>query len=169
MAAVSAVVSVAVQQGTRALSIEVSDVSKALPVLDRVSPSPAPGEFVGILDPSGCSKSTLVRLVAGLEPPTSGRISGGMVQRAALARPDQRPWSADPGRGQRPPCPHPRRSPGPTCLTRIIGTTSSWCGGGAQSLMKATGALDGMTTRVEWSPFFATAPLLEALNADGRR
>ena len=38
--------------------------------------------------------------------------------------------------------------------------------GGAQSLMKAAGALDGMAARVEWSQFSAAAPLLEALNAD---
>lgn len=38
--------------------------------------------------------------------------------------------------------------------------------GGAQSLMKAAGALDGMKARVEWSQFSAAAPLLEALNAD---
>jgi len=37
--------------------------------------------------------------------------------------------------------------------------------GGAQSLMKAAGALDGMKARVEWSQFSAAAPLLEALNA----
>jgi len=38
--------------------------------------------------------------------------------------------------------------------------------GGAQSLMKAAGALAGMKSRVEWSQFSAAAPLLEALNAD---
>jgi sulfonate transport system substrate-binding protein len=38
--------------------------------------------------------------------------------------------------------------------------------GGAQALMKAAGALDGMPYRVEWSQFAAAAPLLEALNAD---
>lgn len=38
--------------------------------------------------------------------------------------------------------------------------------GGAQSLMKATGALDSMKAQVQWSQFSAAAPLLEALNAD---
>lgn len=38
--------------------------------------------------------------------------------------------------------------------------------GGAQALMKAAGALDGLSYRVEWSQFAAAAPLLEALNAD---
>ncbi len=38
--------------------------------------------------------------------------------------------------------------------------------GGSQSVMKAAGALDGLTYRLEWNQFAAAAPLLEALNAD---
>jgi NitT/TauT family transport system ATP-binding protein len=34
-----------------------------------------PGEFVVVLGPSGCGKSTLLYLIAGLEAPTSGKIS----------------------------------------------------------------------------------------------
>ena len=34
----------------------------------------APGTLVTLLGPSGCGKTTTLRLVAGLEPPTSGRI-----------------------------------------------------------------------------------------------
>ena len=37
--------------------------------------------------------------------------------------------------------------------------------GGAQALMRAAGALDGVLFGVEWSQFSAAAPLLEALNA----
>ena len=53
------------------------------PVLDDISLSVAPGEFVCLLGASGCGKSTLLNLVAGLDRPSSGSIEvpGG---RAAL-------------------------------------------------------------------------------------
>jgi NitT/TauT family transport system ATP-binding protein len=56
---------------------------QAGPVLDDISLSVAPGEFVCLLGASGCGKSTLLNLVAGLDQPTSGSIAvpGG---RAAL-------------------------------------------------------------------------------------
>ncbi len=38
--------------------------------------------------------------------------------------------------------------------------------GGAQSVMKAAGALNDLPYRLEWSQFPAAAPVLEALNAD---
>ncbi|MCS7206435.1 MAG: ABC transporter ATP-binding protein [Dehalococcoidia bacterium] len=46
-----------------------------VPVLDKVSFSVAPGEFVAILGPSGCGKSTLLNIIAGLEEPTAGTIA----------------------------------------------------------------------------------------------
>ncbi|ROT32592.1 ABC transporter ATP-binding protein [Micromonospora sp. HM5-17] len=42
--------------------------------VDRVSLEIASGEFVVLLGPTGCGKSTILRLIAGLEEPTSGRI-----------------------------------------------------------------------------------------------
>ena len=43
-------------------------------VLDDISLTVAPGEFVTLLGASGCGKSTLLNLVAGLETPTGGTI-----------------------------------------------------------------------------------------------
>ena len=56
---------------------------QANPVLDDISLTVAPGEFVCLLGASGCGKSTLLNLVAGLDQPSSGSIAvpGG---RAAL-------------------------------------------------------------------------------------
>jgi NitT/TauT family transport system ATP-binding protein len=42
--------------------------------LDGVSFDVAAGEFVCIIGPSGCGKTTLFRIIAGLEPATTGRV-----------------------------------------------------------------------------------------------
>ncbi|MDG4784732.1 ABC transporter ATP-binding protein [Micromonospora sp. WMMD1102] len=42
--------------------------------VDGVSIDVGSGEFVTLLGPTGCGKSTILRLVAGLEEPTSGRV-----------------------------------------------------------------------------------------------
>jgi multiple sugar transport system ATP-binding protein len=49
--------------------------------VDEVSLEVASGEFVVLLGPTGCGKSTMLRLVAGLERPTHGhvRIDGEIV------------------------------------------------------------------------------------------
>ena len=56
-----------------------------LPVLDRISLRIGRGEFVALLGPSGCSKSTLLRLVAGLDAPSAG---GLFVEGKAIEGPD---------------------------------------------------------------------------------
>jgi capsular polysaccharide transport system ATP-binding protein len=65
--------------------IRLDRVSKSYPtrgglrtVLDRVSLTLAPGRNVGILGRNGAGKSTLIRLLAGAENPSRGRIHRGM-------------------------------------------------------------------------------------------
>jgi NitT/TauT family transport system ATP-binding protein len=45
-----------------------------------------PGEFICIVGPSGCGKSTLLSLIAGLFPPTGGRILIGGNPRTGSAK-----------------------------------------------------------------------------------
>jgi len=46
-----------------------------LTVLDDINLEIGQGEFVSILGPSGCGKSTILNLIAGLEQPSSGRLT----------------------------------------------------------------------------------------------
>jgi NitT/TauT family transport system ATP-binding protein len=67
--------------------------SSALRALDSVSLRVAPGEFVCLIGASGCGKSTLLNLAAGLDTPTSGRVSAD-GQRVSLMfqEPALFPW-----------------------------------------------------------------------------
>jgi NitT/TauT family transport system ATP-binding protein len=72
---------VAVKGGAAGRALRLSNVSHnyayrgaALPVLQGIDISVAPGELVAWLGPSGCGKSTLLRLVAGLESPSEGEL-----------------------------------------------------------------------------------------------
>src|SRR5690349_16118766 len=63
------------------MAIEVRDVNKSFgttPVLHDVSLDVAAGSLTALLGPSGGGKSTLLRVIAGLERPDTGtvRISG---------------------------------------------------------------------------------------------
>lgn len=68
-------------------SLDVTDVTKDFAAkersnlrtlaLDGVSFSVAAGEFVSIVGPSACGKSTLLRLIAGLDFPNSGELRVG--------------------------------------------------------------------------------------------
>jgi NitT/TauT family transport system ATP-binding protein len=44
-------------------------------VLDGLSFSVAPGEFISLIGASGCGKSTVLRLIAGLTRPASGHVT----------------------------------------------------------------------------------------------
>jgi NitT/TauT family transport system ATP-binding protein len=66
---------------------------RAVTALEQVDLEVAPGEFVCLVGASGCGKTTVLNLVAGLEKPTTGRIGlntgrpAVMFQEAALM-----PW-----------------------------------------------------------------------------
>ena len=58
-------------------SLVARDISKsyaAVQVLDRVSLTVSPGDRIGIVGPNGIGKSTLLRVLAGLEQPDRGRL-----------------------------------------------------------------------------------------------
>ena len=59
-------------------SLVARDVTKSYgvhPVLERVSLTVAPGDRIGIVAPNGTGKTTLLRVLAGLERPDSGAVS----------------------------------------------------------------------------------------------
>jgi NitT/TauT family transport system ATP-binding protein len=55
-----------------------------LVVLANISFSVSPGEFLAIVGPSGCGKTTLLQVIAGLLPPTRGKI---LLAGASLTKP----------------------------------------------------------------------------------
>ena len=67
---------------TGGAAVQLTEVSKvygqgrsSLLALDKVSLTVAPGEFVCLIGASGCGKSTMLSLVAGLDTPTAGQVS----------------------------------------------------------------------------------------------
>ncbi|ACZ88610.1 ABC transporter ATP-binding protein [Streptosporangium roseum] len=69
--------------------ISVHGLTKVFPggvrALDSLDLDIGEGEFFALLGPSGCGKTTLLRSIAGLETPTSGRIGIGGTDVTALA------------------------------------------------------------------------------------
>lgn len=68
--------------------ISVHGLTKVFPggvrALDSLDLDVGEGEFFALLGPSGCGKTTLLRSIAGLETPTSGRIDIGHTDVTAL-------------------------------------------------------------------------------------
>jgi ABC-type nitrate/sulfonate/bicarbonate transport system ATPase subunit len=58
------------------MKLEVVGVGKdyLIPVIDSVSFAVEAGEFLCLLGPNGCGKTTLLRIIGGLEPATRGRV-----------------------------------------------------------------------------------------------
>ena len=84
---------------SRVASLVVRDVSKSYgpnPVLERVSFTVAPGDRIGVVAPNGTGKSTLLRILAGLETPDAGSVTGnppsatvGYLPQEPERRPDE--------------------------------------------------------------------------------
>src|SRR5713226_8208181 len=57
-----------------AVILELDEIGKdfLIPVVDRVSFTAEAGDFVCLLGPNGCGKTTLLRIIGGLEIPTLG-------------------------------------------------------------------------------------------------
>ena len=75
-------------------SLAARDISKsyaAVQVLDRVSLVVSPGDRVGIVGPNGIGKSTLLRVLAGLEQPDRGQIIRGGTVGLLPQEPEARP------------------------------------------------------------------------------
>src|SRR4051795_393813 len=75
-------------------SLAARDISKsyaAVQVLDRVSLVVSPGDRVGIVGPNGIGKSTLLRVLAGLEEADGGQIVRGGAVGLLPQEPEARP------------------------------------------------------------------------------
>jgi NitT/TauT family transport system ATP-binding protein len=80
--------------------VRLTEVSKAFGkgqnavlALDRVSLSLRHGEFVCLIGASGCGKSTMLSLVAGLDTPTAGQVDcGGRRVALMFQEPALFPW-----------------------------------------------------------------------------
>jgi heme exporter protein A len=73
------------------MSLNVSDLSIArggLPVLEGLSFELKPGQALILRGPNGIGKTTLLRSIAGLQPPLGGVVSGGEDQIAYAAHSD---------------------------------------------------------------------------------
>jgi len=65
---------------------EAHDVSLSFgdrPILNRVTWDVGPGDRIGIIGVNGAGKTSLVRLLLGHQPPTSGRVVSGVTVKAA--------------------------------------------------------------------------------------
>jgi len=84
----------------RTVGVSLDSVSKvfgrgpgAVRALDRVSFDVAPGEFLCLVGASGCGKTTLLNIIAGLDRPSGGSIdTGGLRTALMFQEPALMPW-----------------------------------------------------------------------------
>ena len=87
--------------GSRSPLIRIEGLSKTyrrgnqpVPVLLDIDLEIGEGEYVSLMGPSGSGKSTLLNLIAGIDKPSSGRLSIGGIDIASLAENDLAAWRA---------------------------------------------------------------------------
>ncbi|WP_049569398.1 ABC transporter ATP-binding protein [Streptomyces sp. SBT349] len=68
---------VVIDQVSKRFEITVSRKRQSVQALDRVSLSIADGEIIALTGLSGCGKTTLLRIIMGLEKATSGQVTVG--------------------------------------------------------------------------------------------
>jgi len=87
-------------RGAGTAAVRLAEVSKvygkgrsSLLALDKVSLAVQPGEFVCLIGASGCGKSTMLSLVAGLDTATAGEVcTGGKRVTLMFQEPALFPW-----------------------------------------------------------------------------
>ncbi len=96
-----------------------------------------PGERTGLIGPNGCGKTTLLRILAGFEPATSGRVSRDPALRIGYL-----PQNFDPGSsGGIQGGPESRHTFAPATLGEIIGRAAGSAAALEDELAEAAAAL----------------------------
>jgi len=69
--------------------------TQALTVLDGLNLDVTGGDFVALMGPSGSGKTTLLNLIAGIDRPTTGKITVGGVNVSAMSESQLAKWRSN--------------------------------------------------------------------------